>query len=123
MLRLVVRIFFLAFSYSGFAPDEHLSSKQQDDWGLSMSFSTKSDVKNHLSTRKGKHLIPFKPMSPADASIYAKNKAHEAQGVISSSVSASEEIPSSPSISKAPNSHQVILGILVDISTARKPGK
>ena len=59
-------ITFLAFGCPCFAPDEHLSSKQQDD-GVSMSFPDKSDVKNHLSRRV--RILPFSSFAESDTTV------------------------------------------------------
>lgn len=57
-------ITFLAFGCPCFAPDEHLSSKQQDD-GVSMSFPDKSDVKSRLSRRV--RILAFSPFTESDS--------------------------------------------------------
>jgi hypothetical protein len=53
-----------------FAPDEHLSSKQRTT-GVSMNFSKRTDVKNHLSRRIRKNIFPFRPATEPDSQGYS----------------------------------------------------
>jgi hypothetical protein len=71
MLDAVVKIVFSPSAVHCFAPDEHLSSKQQDA-GAAMIPSRKSDVKNHLSRRIRKHIIPVQPVFQPDEAGYGR---------------------------------------------------
>jgi hypothetical protein len=64
-------IFLLASGRPRFAPDEHLSSTQRDDWSHYMSLIKKSDVKNHLRTGASGKLLPFGSRSQPDATGYS----------------------------------------------------
>jgi hypothetical protein len=68
MLRSIAGYKFLASSLRLFAPDELLIGTQRDEWSYCMSFSRKSDVKNHLSTGSGAKLLLFKPSRRSNAS-------------------------------------------------------
>jgi hypothetical protein len=74
MLKAASREFLLAFGRRSFAPDEHLSSRQQDDWS-SMTIIKRSDVKNHLSTRAGAKVLQFRPASAGSPA----NELHDAK--------------------------------------------
>jgi len=73
MVDVVVRIVFSPSAVHCFAPDEHLSSKQQDA-GVTMIPSRKSDVKKHLSRRTRKHILPVQPVFQPDEAGYGRGE-------------------------------------------------
>jgi hypothetical protein len=73
MLDVVVKIVFSPSAVHCFAPDEHLSSKQQDA-GAAMIPSRKSDVKKHLSRRLRKHILPVRPVFQPDEACYGRGE-------------------------------------------------
>jgi len=88
-LRSKLDILLLASGRPRFAPDEHLSSTQRDDWSHHMSLIKKSDVKNHLRTGASGKLLPFGPRSQPDATGYSNI------GIRDVPVNTSEAVPGS----------------------------
>jgi hypothetical protein len=92
MLKEASREFLLAFGRPSFAPDEHLSSRQQDDWS-SMTIK-KTDVKNHLSTRAGTKVLQFRPISqPVSAGIPENELHHSKVNVPNSGADSGQPLP------------------------------
>jgi hypothetical protein len=61
----------------------------------------KSDVKNHLSTRGGKNVLPFRPASQPDATGYSDSE-HSSDSVLPVDILGNSGSPSEPSIVKKP---------------------
>lgn len=86
-----------------------------------MRFSNNSDVKNHLSARRNKHLTPSKPENQPSTGEYAENKIRDTGGNLPNLDSGNSEAPSLTEAAGVPVGTSASPGKLVEISANRKP--